>query len=306
MMERSAAPLRVLELFCGIGGCAAALGGQATVVAAVDQNRKALTVYGHNFPHATVAKELAALPEHAFRQWEADLWWLSPPCQPYTRRGRQRDVGDPRAAGLLSLLPKIAALRPAYVALENVPGFEVSRSRALLLETLAAAGYAFREWRLCPSELGVPNRRRRYYLVASRRGPWLPDAERRPLAAVPWRFRVRDILDPEPDERLWPPPEPLERFAHAIDIVQPEDDRAVTKCFTAGYGRSLTHSGSYLATPRGPRWFAPSEILRLLAFPPTFHLPPGMSAREAWPLVGNSLSLAAVRHVLRAIPELAG
>ena len=35
------------------------------------------------------AEELAA--------FGADLWWLSPPCQPYSVRGRGRDLDDPRA-----------------------------------------------------------------------------------------------------------------------------------------------------------------------------------------------------------------
>jgi len=91
--------LRVLELFCGIGGCAAALGIRAAIVAALDVNRQALAVYTHNYPHLALAKDLTTLSAEAFARWAADLWWLSPPCQPYTRRGLQRDIEDPRAAG---------------------------------------------------------------------------------------------------------------------------------------------------------------------------------------------------------------
>jgi hypothetical protein len=47
------------------------------------------------------------------------------------------------------------------------------------------------------------------------------------------------------------------------------------------------------------------EILRLLGFPPDFGLPPELSTQVAWRLVGNSLSVPAVRYVLSAIPELA-
>ena len=45
--------ITVLELFCGIGGVAAALGNRAQIVAAVDQNRRALSVYAANFAHPT-------------------------------------------------------------------------------------------------------------------------------------------------------------------------------------------------------------------------------------------------------------
>ena len=307
--------LRALELFCGIGGCAAAVGSHADVAAAVDVNRRALAVYTHNFPHPALATDLATLSPDAFARWAADLWWLSPPCQPYTRRGLQRDVEDPRAAGLLSLLPKITAIRPPYIALENVPGFERSRSHALLLDVLDHAGYQFRERWLCPTELGVPNMRRRYYLVASQRG-WQSGAAHSepatangpPIACRPaapaWRFRVREILDAAPDAGLWVPAERVARYGRGFDVVEADDERAVTTCFTAGYGRSLVRSGSYLRTACGPRWFSPAEILRLLGFPPSFTLPPGMLPRHAWPLVGNSLSITVVRHVLQAFPEL--
>ncbi|MGB7492357.1 MAG: DNA cytosine methyltransferase, partial [Thermoanaerobaculia bacterium] len=61
-----------------------------------------------------------------------------------------------------------------------------------------------------------------------------------------------------------------------------------------------------LRTASGLRRFSPMENLRLLGFPPDFRLPPTLSVQVAWRLVGNSLSVPAVRCVLSAIPELAG
>ena len=52
----------------------------------------------------------------------------------------------------------------------------------------------------------------------------------------------------------------------------------------------------------GVRRFPPSEILRLLGFPPSFQLPEALPRRKAWQLAGNSLSLAAVRVVLGTVP----
>lgn len=39
----------------------------------------------------------------------ADLWTLSPPCQPYTRQGLKKDASDGRAASFLSILQRCAA-----------------------------------------------------------------------------------------------------------------------------------------------------------------------------------------------------
>ena len=55
--------LRVLELFCGIGGCAAALGDRAQIVAAVDINQVALSVYRQNFSSPPVhVRTIESLP----------------------------------------------------------------------------------------------------------------------------------------------------------------------------------------------------------------------------------------------------
>lgn len=289
--------IRVLELYCGIGGCAAALGPDAEVVAALDINQGALEVYRHNFTHPTAARTLDSLGVADLERWAADLWWLSPPCQPFTRRGLRRDDADPRSASLLHLVDLLDPTPPPALALENVPGFAGSRTHTRLLAALDRQGYEVRELTICPSDLGVPNRRQRFYLVAARQP--LPDTP-------PPRPRPRPLavhLDSEPAAELWPEAELLRRYRHAIDLVDPDDPTAVTACFTAAYGRSPVRSGSYLATPTGPRRFSPTEILRLLGFPESYRLPPELPLANAWRLVGNSLSVDAVRHILRQLPR---
>ncbi|MEM7587945.1 MAG: DNA cytosine methyltransferase [Acidobacteriota bacterium] len=302
-------PFRVVELYCGIGGCAVALeaftpGPVAETVAAVDIHRGALAVYAHNFPHPTVASLVEAVSAERLHSWDAHLWWLSPPCQPFTQRGRQRDADDPRAATFLAAIDRIAAVRPRYVALENVPPFEGSRVHQRLIATLEAAGYAHRHERLiCPSDFGIPNRRRRYYLLAGRR-PLLPipPIERQPQP-------LANFLDPEPDPTLEVDAAFVERYRPGLRLVRAEDPQAVTECFTSAYGRSHVRSGSYLEAGDGEatcvRRFSPTEMLRLLGFPTTYRLPPDLPPKRAWPLVGNSLSILPVRSVLASIPELA-
>ena len=290
------AGLRVLELFCGIGGAAASLPPEAHVALAVDINTVALGVYRHNFPHAARAAAIESLSDELLARLDADLWWLSPPCQPFTRRGLQRDDRDPRCQALLALLPKIERHLPRFLALENVPGFAGSRTHGLLCEALARAGYDVAEELLCPSELGWPTRRRRLYLVASRAGLGARPAQvgpRVPLAAC----LEHSPTEPPPPELLLGPE--IERhYRHALHVVDADDPEALTACFTSAYGRSPVRSGSYLPTPFGLRRFSPREILRCLGFPPGFNLPTHLATRQAWPLVGNSLAVPAVQAVL--------
>jgi len=305
--------VRVLELFAGIGGCAAALAGQADVVAAIDIHGQALDVYSQNFPHPTCRRTIESIPDAEFARWFADLWWLSPPCQPYTRRGLQRDTLDPRATPLLALIDRIPRLKPQHVALENVPPFAQSMACQRLRETLESCHYRVREYALCPTQLGVPNRRARFYLVASQSPLHSTPLHSTPLHSTPLHSTpllpypaspLQSFLDPDPDPALVLPPEIARQYAGAIDVVDATDPLACCSCFTSAYGRSPVRSGSYLATSNGLRRFSPGEILRLLGFPAAFRLDPSLTREQAWRLVGNSLSVTAVAYVLSAIPGL--
>ncbi len=294
--DPAAPAFTVLELFSGLGGCAAAVAGRAEVVAAVDTSELAAAAYRANWPHPMWTKNLAVrrlvLPT-------ADLWWASPPCQPHTVRGARRDLDDPRAASFLILLERVRAARPRYFALENVPGFIDSRAHAALRSLLNELGYTVWETSLCPTALGEPVERRRYYLVAGRDGllpaPPLGGA-RTPLAAR---------LDASPDPTLAVDPALIARFGDAFHVVDADDPHAVLACFTSAYGRSPVYAGSYVRQDGALRLLSPSEGLRLLGFPEGFRLPAEVTPDRAWGLVGNSLSVHAVRFVLGLIPELA-
>lgn len=272
---------------------------RADVAAAVDINRDALAVYRLNFPHRTCSLTIESIPAANYRHWNADLWWLSPPCQPYMHRSRRRDLDDPRAESFRAVLARLQDIRPRYVALENVVGFLNSRAHHLLREVLDRGGYRAAERVLCPTELGIPNRRPRFYLVASQDDlqSW-PALRRQPRS-------VRDFLDPDPQEAVFVPHALVEQYWNGIDVVHTNELGAVTCCFTSGYGRSVVRCGSYLFDGSKTRRFTPREVLRFLGFREKYVLPPNLPLRRGWSLAGNSLSVDAVPWVLATIPELA-
>lgn len=289
---------RILELYAGIGGCAVAVGAGGNIVAALDVDRDALAVYRANLPHPTMVKNLEWVSSRELAAFDADLWWLSPPCQPFTAKGLRRDHEDRRSRSLLHLTGCIAEVRPARLAFENVPGFAGSVSHGRLREALTGTDYQVRETILCPSDLGWPNRRRRFYLLASRVGNLGPE---RPPPAGP-RRQLSDFLDSEPDPALNLDPKTVEKYRNALHRVTPEDPAAITACFASGYGRQLVRSGSYLVEPGGTwRRFSPREVLRLLGFPAEFRLPENLDRTRAYDLVGNSLSIPAVRWALSCL-----
>jgi len=223
---------------------------------------------------------------------------MSPPCQPFTVRGRQRDVDDRRCRPLLHLLDLIRAVPPRHIGFENVPAFNGSRAHDRLLETLDHTGYHWQERLLCHSALGVPNKRRRYYLLASQDAlsPWRePERVERPLS---------DYLDTDPDPSLYVGRDLLDRYKTALPVTDIDDPWPDTFCFTSAYGNSPVYAGSYLRDNGGIRHFSPAEILRLHHFPSNFSIPADLDLRRAYKLVGNSLAVLSVREVLSPLSSL--
>ena len=299
--------IKALELFCGIGGfAAAAAGSNIRVVGAIDQSLVALGVYQINFPsHRVRSINLQGVTGKLLTAHCADFWWMSPPCQPYSIRGKQKGLADPRAASFIRILKILSALPeedlPFHLGFENVTGFADSEARSRLVDLLARKGYQIQECLLCPTQLEIPLRRPRYYLVASRNGlrP-VPTFESRPM--VP----LQDFLDSDKSggfsSELLLPTEVVARFGAGLHILDGSSPSGCATCFTSGYGRSYMHAGSYLRFGKAVRRFSPLEIARLLHLPSGFRFPEGMPLRKQWQLVGNSLSVAAVRALLKAFP----
>jgi site-specific DNA-cytosine methylase len=291
--------VKIVELYCGIGGVAVSSIGRGRIVMAVDQNREALDLYGYNFDHPFQAKTVESLDPRLLQRLNADLWWASPPCQPFTVKGKQRRLKDTRARTIIDgLLLHLASAKPRFFAMENVPGFLGSDAHQMITEALFQMGYRHRwERLLCPSELGMPNKRRRFFMVAGREplaASRMYRVKRKPLSA---------FLDKDPEHGLTLDPEVFEKYRGALDLVDPGNPEAMTSCFTAGYGKSHVQCGPYLITgPGRARYFSPGEVKALLGFPEWFGIPPETSRRHAWKLLGNSLSIPCVKSVLSLIP----
>lgn len=287
----------LLELFSGLGAAGIAWGGP--IAAAVDQSPHANAVYAANHGFAPKAWNLAGVRSSQLAGLAAQRWWMSPPCQPFTVRGARRDLDDPRVRPLLRVLELIAELRPAVLAMENVPGFVASATRGHVRESLMASGYTLSERLLCPTALGIPMRRHRYYLVARQGGNGLHTTDFDPAPACTPSRPLTSYLDAAPDPALYLPEATVRAYGYSANILDGADPLAVGTCFTSAYGRSPVRAGSYLRDLGGVRTFSPEEILRLLGFPASFAFSPEVPLRARYDLAGNSLSVDAVRTVLR-------
>ncbi|KAJ1995161.1 hypothetical protein GGI25_001388 [Coemansia spiralis] len=275
--------LRVAEFYSGIGGMHFALQEariESQVVRAFDINTVANHVYKHNFPSVPIMqRSIESLPMTLFEALKADLWTMSPPCQPYTRQGLQKGSEDARAQSFLFIVDLLGRLKnkPPMVLLENVAGFEKSDTRPVFLRQLVRLGYRFEEYLLNPLQLCYPNSRTRYYLLAKLDSETkecsededFPPHFRHDVAGVHliqpaaginghvdfekgvWHHNeVRqvkhfmEVLSSDEMAHYRLNSKVLEKHGYVHDVVTPEDRR--TCCFTKGYTHYAEGTGSIL------------------------------------------------------------
>ncbi len=285
--------LRVLELFSGLGGWRYALQGLGDIVAAYDISPAANATYALNHGDQPIARELASLPAETLAAHRADLWALSPPCQPFCRMGNRHGLEDRRSMAFVNLMAILPQAPPGYLVLENVTGFLGSDAHDLLTAILDRLGFHWTTFELCPTRFGIPNQRPRIYLLASRR----------PLEAAPppevAPGSVEPFLDEAEDPSLYLAPDVLAKHKPGLDLVTREDHR--TACFIGGYGQRYVGSGSFLKTERGVRRFSTAEVARFLGLPATFRFPPEVRREARYKLLGNGLSIPVARWVVRQL-----
>jgi len=167
--------MRAIDLFCGAGGSslgAAAAG--AEIVAGFDIWPVAARVYAANFPRARFHLcDLAILVESDI--WvmrddlsPVDLLLASPPCADHSPA---RGACPPRPDGLELPWCVWAFARvflPRWIVVENVVGMRRWRGYRPFLCALMSLGYRVRIWILDAADFGVPQRRKRLYVVCDR------------------------------------------------------------------------------------------------------------------------------------------
>lgn len=319
------------------------LGRRARGLAAVDNSEVANAVYAANFPDDPVGplrrniEHLTAADLDAPPFANADVWTLSPPCQPFTRKGKELHGDDPRAASFLHLLRLFPTLRepPRRVLVENVVGFETSATRDALVAALDARGYARREFLVSPRHLGVPYVRDRYYMLAKAPGLHFRDQDvpgSIPIrGGAPRRRVLAEYLEAAPpgaegegsDPSLTVPAAVAGKYWRWLNVVTPASKSC--QCFTAGYGKTVyggcvLASESFAASSKcvpsdaaegrfrlaGPpeeddegqlRYFSPREIANLHGLGESFALPSELTRRQLYFTLGNSVSVDVVAEL---------
>lgn len=193
------------SLFSGIGGMDLGLeraGIHTLWQCEIDPFRR--SILSTHWPNTPRYEDVRSLDDTAKR---VDILFGGFPCQDLSTAGARKGIHAERSGLFFEFARLAGELRPAWLLIENVPGLlsspssEPGKDFALVLSTLAECGYGV-AWRILDSRyFGVPQSRRRVFIVGHLGGPCPPEV----------------LFEPEGGE--WDPPargKTGEEIAHAL------------------------------------------------------------------------------------------
>lgn len=200
-------PLRLIELFAGIGSQTQALtniGIAHKVVAISEIDKYAIQSYEAMHGKANNLGDIRKIEELP----DADLWTYSFPCQDISVAGKGAGIKEGTRSGLLfevERLLRVASEKgtlPKYLLLENVKNLVSKKFKADFdkwLDFLAELGYT-NYWKvLNAKDYGIPQNRERVFCV-SIRGEHELFVFPKPKELT---IRLRDMIDEAVDERFY-------------------------------------------------------------------------------------------------------
>lgn len=164
--------MKAVDLFAGWGGFT--LGAtQAGVEVVWAANHWPLAVEAHALNHPRTQHVCQDLRQANWTELPRyDLLLASPACQGHSSASqpRRRRYHDAMRATAWAVVDCADQTEPQGILVENIPAFTRWRLYGLWREALERLGYAVSEHRVVATRYGVPQRRERLFVAASKRG----------------------------------------------------------------------------------------------------------------------------------------
>jgi len=260
-------------------------------------------VLAHHYPDIPNLGDMTKLHDNpTFTDRPIDLLVGGTPCQSFSQAGKRLGLDDPRGNLALEFLRLAKIKQPRWLVWENVPGVlshDGGRTLGIILGTLGELGYGFAYRVLNAQNFGVPQRRRRVFVVGYH-GDW------RRAAAVLFE-RETASASPKADAGA------LQEQADAGRSWW--NGRQLSETLQAGgMGQSMPnkqHFQAVLDEEGGKpllRWLTEIECERLQGFPDDFtQIPWKKKTRDECPkgprykAVGNSMAVPVMNWIGRRI-----
>lgn len=177
--------LRFIDLFAGIGGIRkgfeqacddAGIGHECVFTSEIKPY--AVDVLKQNHPDDEITGDITQVSEDDIP--DCDVVLAGFPCQAFSTAGKRRGFEDTRGTLFFDVARIIKAKQPIGFVLENVEGLvthdrekrtdKVGRTLSTILKVLDGLGYSV-TWKVInAADMGVPQNRRRVYIIGTRNG----------------------------------------------------------------------------------------------------------------------------------------
>jgi len=303
MKKNSNIDFTFIDLFAGIGGTRLGFesaGGQCVFTSEWDQH--AQRTYEANFgdkPHGDITEINADnIPDF-------DVLLAGFPCQPFSSIGARKGFAHKTQGTLFYDVARILKYkRPKAFLLENVQGLlthDKGRTMSTILEVLNELDYDVQYKLINAADFGVPQMRRRTYIVGiDRRLNGIdpvdfvfPDGE--PDKHV----NIGDYL--ENDKEGYSISEHLQKgYLQKLNDGRPKiitkDTEGPAKTLVASYHKIQRLTGTFVKDgPTGLRLFTENECKALMGFPENFKIP--VSRTQMYRQFGNSVAVPVIAAI---------
>lgn len=317
-------PVRAIDLFCGIGGNS--LGARAAgveIVAGFDKWELAGKVYEDNFPEAKFYPgklQDARLGNIKKEIGKIDLILASPECTSHSvaRGNRTRYKRSMQLAFQVTRFAQ--ALKPRWILIENVVQMKRWDRYGEFIDELNNQGYKITEQELVASSFGVPQSRKRLFLLC--------DLQQCPPAVVPpagmAAMCARDVVNLNGTYKVSPlynghrAERTLARVKYGTQELGGNEPFLIVYYGSDGEGsrgwqslddplRTITTLDRFAlikpgSNDEGPmiRMLQPPELQAAMGFPQTFKLNYG-SRRDKIHLLGNAVCPPVITQIIMTL-----
>ena len=289
--------MRVVDLFSGCGGMS--LGFKEAgfdIVGAFDNWDAAVEIYKANFKHPIYKADLSNADYiQTIKELNPDLKVGGPPCQDYSIAGK-REMGK-RANLTIKFGEIVSQVKPTWVVFENVYNIERFPTLPQLKDILMNAGYGISTKVLDASLCGVPQKRKRFFLVGKLNAinGFFDDAFVANMSNAP--MTVRDYLgDALQTQFYYMHPRSYNRRA-VFSIDEPSATiRGINRPIPNNYKK---HPADKADISDGVRALTTRERGYLQTFPDSFSFPGVKTDVEL--AIGNAVPPALAKYIAKSI-----
>lgn len=296
--QNTDATLSAVDLFSGCGGMS--LGFQNAgfnVAAAFDYWAPAVEVYRKNFNHPIFQQDLSDVDAavSAVEGYHPTVIFGGPPCQDFSTAGHQDENGG-RAILSVAFSKIVTAVRPQWFVMENVATIKNTQLFRTVCDNFHDAGYGLTCKILNASYCGVPQTRKRMFIVGGlgEEEDFLAAALDAGLAEKP--MTIRDYLgDSLGIEHYFRVPTNYSRRG-VFSIDEPSMTiRAIDRPIPPGYKGNPKDSAPVSET----RILMPKERSYIQTFPEEFEFFGGKS--DVNTMIGNAVPVNLAKYVASAL-----